>query len=157
MYYFDFGFRYSTGMVVGHTSHTNRGSGSSGYVQKNFSNDSQNLAHFTARELKEKQAAWNEEKRKLEKNQAEATSSLLSREVLRRIEVQCAELEDELEDEGFGQDEITARVNNLRNKLYNEHGNNGEKQSAKEEPDSSENISLLQSADSVYQYKPRFS
>jgi cwf21 domain len=90
---------------------TPRGSGTSGYVQRNLSNlkprDRDRGAPYSATEFdKHKQRAPNKE--------------ILEHERKRKIEVKLFELRDKLEEEGVDEDEIDDQVDELRKKLTKE-------------------------------------
>jgi hypothetical protein len=95
---------------------TPRGSGTSGYVQRN-------LSHLKPRD-RNASAPYsldNFEKHKQRKPDAE----ILEHERKRRIEVKVFELRDRLEDEGVDEDEIDAQVEGLRRKLEAEEKKKG--------------------------------
>jgi cwf21 domain len=87
---------------------TPRGSGTSGYVQRNLSHlktrDRNNGAPYSLDDL---------QKHKQRKPDAE----ILEHERKRQIEVKLFELRDKLEDEGVDEDEIDEQVDKLRKKL----------------------------------------
>jgi cwf21 domain-containing protein len=94
---------------------TPRGSGTSGYVQRN-------LSHLRPRDRTAgaPYSLDNFEKHKQRKPDAE----ILEHERKRRIEVQVFELRDRLEDEGVDEDEIEVQVEGLRRKLEAEEKKN---------------------------------
>ncbi|KAI4120595.1 MAG: hypothetical protein LQ338_006896 [Usnochroma carphineum] len=87
---------------------TPRGSGTSGYVQRNLSNlhPRETFAPYPTSELKHRQRQPNAE--------------ILEHDRLRQIEVQVFELRDKLEDEGVDEEEIEAQTEGLRRKLVAE-------------------------------------
>ncbi|KAL9019942.1 MAG: hypothetical protein Q9185_002796 [Variospora sp. 1 TL-2023] len=89
---------------------TPRGSGTSGYVQRNLSNlrPRETFAPYPTSELKHRQRQPNAE--------------ILEHDRLRQIEVQVFELRDQLEDDGIDEEEIEAQTEALRRKLDAEGG-----------------------------------
>ncbi|KAL8718536.1 MAG: hypothetical protein Q9225_004347, partial [Loekoesia sp. 1 TL-2023] len=88
---------------------TPRGSGTSGYVQRNLSNLRPRDDHkFTPYPPQHRQRQPN--------------SEILEHDRLRQIEVQVFELRDKLEDEGVEEDEIETRTEGLRRKLLSAEG-----------------------------------
>ncbi|KAI4118837.1 MAG: hypothetical protein LQ345_001171 [Seirophora villosa] len=96
---------------------TPRGSGTSGYVQRNLSNlrPRETFAPYPTSELKHRQRQPNAE--------------ILEHDRLRQIEVQVFELRDKLEDDGVDEDDIEAQTEALRRKLDAE----GRQQQGKDE------------------------
>ncbi|KAI4269813.1 MAG: hypothetical protein LQ337_007063 [Flavoplaca oasis] len=87
---------------------TPRGSGTSGYVQRNLSNlrpRDNSFSPYPTDSLKHRQRQPNAE--------------ILEHDRLRQIEVQVFELRDKLEDEEVEEDEIEAQTEALRRKLLN--------------------------------------
>ncbi|WFD45650.1 RNA-splicing factor [Malassezia furfur] len=82
---------------------TARGSGTNGYVQRNLS---------SIRPRDAPRAQPQEKARIFEPDQR-----ILDHERKRKIEIQCIELQDELEEQGLPDDEIEARVDALRARL----------------------------------------
>lgn len=93
---------------------TPRGSGTSGYVQRN-------LSHLKPRDAA---APYNLDDRK--HKQRKPDPEILEHERKRKIEVEVFELRDKLEEEGVDEDEIDDRCDALRKKLEEEsvRGNN---------------------------------
>ncbi|KAL8800953.1 MAG: hypothetical protein Q9200_007085 [Gallowayella weberi] len=92
---------------------TPRGSGTSGYVQRNLSNlrpRDNSFSPYPTDSLKHRQRQPNAE--------------ILEHDRLRQIEVQVFELRDKLEDEEVDEEEIEAQTEALRRKLL-ENGENG--------------------------------
>lgn len=89
---------------------TARGTGTNGYVQRNLS---------FVRKVKEKvEYKPDEEKKKLEEYaNRRGNAELLLHERKRKIELKCAELEDELEEKGLSAEEIQKKVDAFRKKL----------------------------------------
>ncbi|KAL9055167.1 MAG: hypothetical protein Q9206_003253 [Seirophora lacunosa] len=96
---------------------TPRGSGTSGYVQRNLSNlrPRETFPPYPTSELKHRQRQPNAE--------------ILEHDRLRQIEVQVFELRDKLEDDGVDEDDIEAQTEALRRKLDAE----GHQQQGKDE------------------------
>ena len=84
---------------------TPRGSGTSGYVQRN-------LSHLKPRD---QAAPYNIDERK--HRQRKPDPEILEHERRRKIEVEVFELRDKLEEEGLDEDEIDDRCEALRRKL----------------------------------------
>lgn len=92
---------------------TPRGSGTSGYVQRN-------LAHL---KLRDHVAPWTLRDREadLQKHrQRQPNKSILEHDRKREVEVKVFELRDELEEQGLDEQEIDAQCNALRSKLRTE-------------------------------------
>ncbi|KAI4109466.1 MAG: hypothetical protein L6R37_000441 [Teloschistes peruensis] len=87
---------------------TPRGSGTSGYVQRNLSSlrPRDTFAPYPTSELKHRQRQPNAE--------------ILEHDRLRQIEVQVFDLRDKLEDEGVDEDEIEEQTEALRRKLLDD-------------------------------------
>lgn len=100
---------------------TARGSGTSGYVQRNIAggkdgqaNKDEKLGHHKSRKL---QQQLEQQKQRYEKSQAVkklAKTELLDHDAKRRIEIKCMELRDKLEDESEDEDVIEEEVRKLR-------------------------------------------
>ena len=99
-----------------------RGSATSGHIQKNIANKISKPGHYESRKPKSLMSKRADEA-KQSQNKREAykqiKSELTKHEQLRRIEVKCMDLQDELEEQGVEPDEIKARVDELRKKLNN--------------------------------------
>lgn len=108
---------------------TARGSGTSGYVQRNVTsgkdgqgNGNDKLGHHQSRKL-EKQLADQQQRR--EKSVVEkqlAKTPILDHDAKRKIEVKCMELRDRLEDESEDEEVIEEQVKKLRARLNMEEG-----------------------------------
>ncbi|KAI5967473.1 CWC21 [Candida theae] len=119
---------------------SNKGSGRSGHIEKNIiaKKGSSKLFYASRQqqiqdELLRKRIAKNEESTK------NARSSIEKHNELRKVQVACTELEEDLESKGVSAEEIQAAVNKLKMKLLNK----------KEKENDTK--------DQVYNYKPRFS
>jgi serine/arginine repetitive matrix protein 2 len=88
---------------------TARGSGTNGYVQRN-------LSHVKARPAVRKDAV-NYLTAPEHQLSRPANQEILEHERKRRIEIKCLELQDDLEENGVGEDEIEIKVQELREKL----------------------------------------
>ncbi|EWC45113.1 hypothetical protein DRE_06252 [Drechslerella stenobrocha 248] len=88
---------------------TPRGSGTSGYVQRN-------LSHIRPRDPN---TAYNprDHDRFQRHQQRQPDREILEHDRKRNVEVKCLELQDKLEDEGLAEDEIEERVAALRKAL----------------------------------------
>ncbi|KAL8662155.1 MAG: hypothetical protein Q9202_004978 [Teloschistes flavicans] len=93
---------------------TPRGSGTSGYVQRNLSSlrPRDTFAPYPTSELKHRQRQPNAE--------------ILEHDRLRQIEVQVFELRDKLEDEGVDENEIEEQTEGLRRKLLSADDDDGD-------------------------------
>ncbi|KUI64519.1 Pre-mRNA-splicing factor CWC21 [Cytospora mali] len=89
---------------------TPRGSGTSGYVQRN-------LAHIRPRDSA---APYPKDLDSLRHRQRQPDKGILEHDRKREVEVKVFELRDELEDEGIDEDEIEERCDELRKKLLAE-------------------------------------
>ncbi|KAJ9154849.1 Pre-mRNA-splicing factor CWC21 [Pleurostoma richardsiae] len=89
---------------------TPRGSGTSGYVQRN-------LAHMRPRESA---APYPKDLDSLRHRQRQPDKGILEHDRKREVEVKVFELRDQLEDEGVDEDEIDERCDALRKKLLGE-------------------------------------
>ncbi|KAK6362008.1 RNA-splicing factor [Orbilia blumenaviensis] len=88
---------------------TPRGSGTSGYVQRN-------LSHIRPRDPNSTSSPRDYDK--FEKHrQRQPDREILEHDRKRNVEVKCLELRDKLEDDGMEEDEIEEQVTALRNKL----------------------------------------
>ncbi|KAK4239995.1 cwf21 domain-containing protein [Achaetomium macrosporum] len=96
---------------------TPRGSGTSGYVQRN-------LAHMKPRDMAAPYMRRDPET--LRHKQRQPDKGLLEHERKREVEVKVFELRDKLEEEGVEEDEIESKCDELRKKLLAEMGKNQE-------------------------------
>lgn len=92
---------------------TPRGSGTSGYVQRN-------LSQFRPRPAQ----PYSKEVEPIQHRQKQPDKDILDHDRKREIEVKIFELKDQLEDEGIDEDEIDTRCDLLRKKLQDEGGTN---------------------------------
>ncbi|KAL9089792.1 MAG: hypothetical protein Q9165_005586 [Trypethelium subeluteriae] len=99
---------------------TPRGSGTSGYVQKNY-------AHLKPRDTA---SPYPKDFSTLRHKQRQPDAEILEHDRRRAIEVQVFELRDRLEDEGVDEDEIEMQTGALRTKLE-EEGEKGRGKGAK--------------------------
>lgn len=99
---------------------TPRGSGTSGYVQRN-------LSYLKPRERPAPYKADDFQRHR----QRQPDEGILEHERKRAIEVKVFELRDQLEDEGVDEDEIEERVEALRKKLQHEDEKIGKKTDAR--------------------------
>ncbi|KAF2250589.1 pre-mRNA-splicing factor CWC21 [Trematosphaeria pertusa] len=90
---------------------TPRGSGTSGYVQKNRS----------LLKPRDKAAPYPQDWEQTKHRQRQPDPEILEHERKRDIEVKVMELRDKLEDEGVDDDEIDDRCDGLRRKLEEDH------------------------------------
>ncbi|KAI0166613.1 cwf21-domain-containing protein [Xylariaceae sp. FL1272] len=88
---------------------TPRGSGTSGYVQRN-------LAHMKPRD-RDRAAPYNRDLDHLKHRQRMPDKGILEHDRKREVEVKVFELRDQLEDEGLEEDEIDKRCDALRKEL----------------------------------------
>jgi hypothetical protein len=102
---------------------TPRGSGTSGYVQKN-------LAHIKPRDYG---APYPKDLDSLRHRQRQPDKGILEHDRKRQVEVKVFELRDQLEEEEVDEDEIDARCDALRKKLLDEM-NSGRKASGPRKP-----------------------
>ncbi|ROW12632.1 hypothetical protein VMCG_00119 [Cytospora schulzeri] len=93
---------------------TPRGSGTSGYVQRN-------LAHIRPRDSA---APYPKDLDSLRHRQRQPDKGVLEHDRKREVEVKVFELRDELEDEGIDEDEIEERCDELRKKLLEDQERN---------------------------------
>ncbi|KAL9104377.1 MAG: hypothetical protein Q9163_000677 [Psora crenata] len=91
---------------------TPRGSGTSGYVQRN-------LSHLKPRD---DYAPYPKDYEQLQHKQRKPDEQILNHDRLREIEVKVFELQDRLEDEGVGEEEIEAQTEALRAALTKADG-----------------------------------
>ena len=89
---------------------TPRGSGTSGYVQRNLS----------ALKPRQQNAPYPQDFDKLKHRQRQPDKDILEHDRRREIEVKVFELRDRLEDEGIDEDEIDDQTSALRKKLESE-------------------------------------
>ncbi|KAL1881414.1 hypothetical protein VTK73DRAFT_4174 [Phialemonium thermophilum] len=94
---------------------TPRGSGTSGYVQRN-------LAHMKPRDMG---APYPRDPDSLRHKQRQPDKGILEHDRKREVEVKVFELRDRLEDEGVNEDEIESQCDELRKKLLSEMENGG--------------------------------
>ncbi|KAF9534365.1 hypothetical protein CPB83DRAFT_748465, partial [Crepidotus variabilis] len=85
---------------------TPRGSGTSGYVQRN-------LSSLRVHDKNDRNTAWDAAPPK----HREPDQEILDHEKKRKVEVKCLELQVELEDKEVDESEIERRVQELREKL----------------------------------------
>ncbi|TRX89576.1 hypothetical protein FHL15_009485 [Xylaria flabelliformis] len=88
---------------------TPRGSGTSGYVQRN-------LAHMKPRD-RDRGAPYPRDLDHLKHRQRQPDKGILEHDRKREVEVKVFELRDQLEDEGVEEDEIDRRCDKLRKEL----------------------------------------
>ncbi|KAI1423590.1 cwf21-domain-containing protein [Xylaria sp. FL1777] len=88
---------------------TPRGSGTSGYVQRN-------LAHMKPRD-RDRAAPYPRDLDHLKHRQRQPDKGILEHDRKREVEVKVFELRDQLEDEGVDEDEIDRRCDELRKEL----------------------------------------
>ncbi|KAI0476919.1 cwf21-domain-containing protein [Xylaria cf. heliscus] len=88
---------------------TPRGSGTSGYVQRN-------LAHMRPRD-RDRGAPYPRDLDHLKHRQRQPDQGILEHDRKREVEVKVFELRDQLEDEGVEEDEIDRRCDELRKEL----------------------------------------
>ncbi|KAI9709126.1 MAG: RNA-splicing factor [Bogoriella megaspora] len=100
---------------------TPRGSGTSGYVQKNY-------AHLKPRD---NQAPYPKDFDTLKHRQRQPNKEILEHDRRREIEVKVFELRDRLEDEGVEEDDIETQTSALRKKLEGESQAKGAKSNAR--------------------------
>ncbi|CAK9435915.1 uncharacterized protein LODBEIA_P05380 [Lodderomyces beijingensis] len=136
-------------MSSGGVPNTGRGSGSSGYVQKNISAESKPKGRYESRELNTRKDKWREDQETQDRLRRETDEVLATHNKLRGIEVSCAELEDELERRGFSEQEIDDKVNKLRTRL--------KRQMSEQENKANADVDDADSKSDVYSYTPRFS
>ncbi|RDW94293.1 Cwf21-domain-containing protein [Coleophoma crateriformis] len=89
---------------------TPRGSGTSGYVQRN-------LAHLKPRD---QAAPYSKDLDSLKHRQRQPDKEILEHDRKREVEVKVFELRDRLEDEGVDEEEIEEQTDALRHKLLKE-------------------------------------
>lgn len=89
---------------------TPRGSGTSGYVQRN-------LSHIKPRDNDNRTGQPTRDSDQPSHTQRQPDPAILEHERKRRIEVQIFELRDKLEEEGLDEDEIDERADKLREQL----------------------------------------
>ncbi|KAL6449582.1 CWC21 Pre-mRNA-splicing factor CWC21 [Candida maltosa Xu316] len=105
-----------------------RGSATSGHVQKSLSSKVSKPGQHESRKAQIKQSSRQQQLEKVEKNRELAKKELLNdREKLRKIEVKCMDLRDDLEDQGLDDDEVEKKVKELRDKLTAEMKDEGKK------------------------------
>ncbi|KAK6350745.1 RNA-splicing factor [Orbilia javanica] len=94
---------------------TPRGSGTSGYVQRN-------LSHIRPRDPNSSSSSYHpRDYDKFEKHkQRQPDKEILDHDRKRNVEVKCLELRDKLEDDGLEEDEIEERVSALRTALMSQ-------------------------------------
>ncbi|PWW80430.1 cwf21-domain-containing protein, partial [Tuber magnatum] len=95
---------------------TPRGSGTSGYVQRN-------LSHLRPRDYPPPSSSSStsaSDSNTREYRQRQPDKEILEHDRKRSVEVKCLELRDKLEDEGIDEDEIDDRVEVYRKKLLEE-------------------------------------
>ncbi|CUS11940.1 unnamed protein product [Tuber aestivum] len=98
---------------------TPRGSGTSGYVQRN-------LSHLRPRDYPPPSSASAADSNTREYRQRQPDKEILEHDRKRGVEVKCLELRDKLEDEGVDEEEIDDQVEVYRNKLLKELEGEGE-------------------------------
>jgi hypothetical protein len=94
---------------------TPRGSGTSGYVQRN-------LAHLRPRDQGK---PYSTDLDSLKHRQRQPDKEILEHDRKREVEVKVFELRDRLEDEGVDEEEIETQTEALRKKLLSERGGRG--------------------------------
>uniref|UniRef100_A0A2H1VUF8 SFRICE_022355 n=1 Tax=Spodoptera frugiperda TaxID=7108 RepID=A0A2H1VUF8_SPOFR len=103
---------------------TPRGSGTNGYVQRNWAGvrkTKDSVNYRTEEEIAKLDSASNKQPNR----------EILDHERKRKIEVKCAELEDSLEEQGLPKEEIAARVAAFRAKIST--ASTGEKEVPRDE------------------------
>ncbi|KAF3990178.1 hypothetical protein FT663_02189 [Candidozyma haemuli var. vulneris] len=95
---------------------TPRGSGTSGYVQKNLA-DKKYQGYRKKREREQEDEERREARAKQIRSRRSAGGEIKEHDRKRRIELKCAELRDKLEDEDEEDDVIEKKVAELREKL----------------------------------------
>lgn len=146
-----------------------RGSATSGHIQKNIANKISKPGHYESRKNQKSLMSKRADEAKQSQNKREAykqiKSELTKHEQLRRIEVKCMDLHDELEEQGVEPDEIKARVDELRKKLNNkEFDENDAKSPTTTTPQPSRKDKQLKedlenenkNKDGVFEYKRRY-
>lgn len=146
-----------------------RGSATSGHIQKNIANKISKLGHYESRKNQKSLMSKRADEAKQSQNKREAykqiKSELTKHEQLRRIEVKCMDLHDELEEQGVEPDETKARVDELRKKLNNkEFDENDAKSPTPTAPQPSRKDKQLKedlenenkNKDGVFEYKRRY-
>lgn len=118
---------------------SNKGSGRSGHIEKNIIGKRGSRKSYATRQQDKHDELLRKRVEKHEESSKTARASIVKHNELRKIQVSCAELEEELESKGVSLEEIRKAVNALRNKLTSE----------KDRKDDDQNR--------VYSYKPRFS
>ncbi|KAI0430473.1 cwf21-domain-containing protein [Xylaria sp. FL1042] len=96
---------------------TPRGSGTSGYVQRN-------LAHMKPRD-RDRAAPYPRDLDHLRHRQRQPDKGILEHDRKREVEVKVFELRDKLEDEGVDEDEIDRRCDALREELREKMNRSG--------------------------------
>lgn len=92
---------------------TVRGSGTNGYVQRNFA--------VVRRQKNDTQYRAEDDFGKTERlYNRKPNADLLEHERKRAIELKCVELQDSMEEQGYPDDEVEEKVSELRRKLLDE-------------------------------------
>ena len=117
---------------------SNKGSGRSGHIEKNVIGKRGCGQLYATRQQQKQDEILRKKAEKHEESVRIARSSISKHKELRKIQVACAELEEELESEGASEEEIKRAVKEQRSKLT----------STSDSKESKHN--------DVYSYKPRF-
>lgn len=100
---------------------TARGSGTSGYVVRNLQAQEGVEGHYERRKREREEAQAREtQEAAAPTTLLAADPALVEHERLRAVEVRCAELWDDLEDQGLAEAEIDRKVAALRTRLRHE-------------------------------------
>ncbi|CCG20940.1 hypothetical protein CORT_0A05530 [Candida orthopsilosis Co 90-125] len=117
---------------------SNKGSGRSGHIEKNVIGKRGSGQLYATRQQQKQDEILRKKVEKHEDSARIARSSISKHKELRKIQVACAELEEELESKGASEEEIKRAVKEQRTKLTSKS-------------DSKEN-----KHNDIYSYKPRF-
>ena len=141
-----------------------RGSATSGHIQKNIANKVSKPGYYESRK-NQKSLMANKSNNNFNLNNQEShkqiKSELIKHEQLRRIEVKCMDLQDELEEQGIEPDEIKLKVDELRKKLKNKEFKENDAKSPQQPKDkhSKQDVENKNNnnKDEVFEYKRRYS
>lgn len=113
---------------------TPRGSGTSGYVQKNLTKQ-KNEGLRQKREREAQEEVIREQRARQKQIRRSAGTEIKLHDRKRWIEVKCMELRDKLEDEDLDDDEVEKQVKELRERLSVELGEKQKEKQEEEEKD----------------------
>lgn len=134
-----------------------RGTGTSGYVTKSLSSIGDKLKYDRVQKKKTKEKEIEKlDLTKVFKVKEELKGEIYKHDELRKIEKECVELRDKLEDEEIPDLEIEQQVKELREKLINGLKSELKNTHVRSSLENDENRVLEGASDPVFKYKPLY-